>query len=133
MSHLQTAAQRALSIPEILFHVFVEVHQPSNFSRVNKSWRGVALDPLNVSKHYERRYWPFEIVHGLLSEPGWHRGCDISAVLSVSSGKQGEQQLLMQDFPKRMLHRGAFLSQAFLVSFHPGLVDRGGKGCLKVP
>lgn len=69
MSGSETAAQRALAVPELLLHVFLELDNPGNFGRMARLWRQVARDPINLCKHFERRYYPFEILNELLRRP----------------------------------------------------------------
>lgn len=69
MSGDPTAAQHVLSIPELLLLVFLETDNPGAFGRTNRTWRQVARDPVNLTKHFERRYYPFEIMNELLRRP----------------------------------------------------------------
>lgn len=64
-----TPAQRVLYTPELLLEIFLKIDNPGHFGRVNRTFRAVARDALNIAKHFEARYYPFEILHELLMRP----------------------------------------------------------------
>jgi hypothetical protein len=76
MSGDLTAAQRVLSTPELLLEVFLVLDKPGHFGVVNKTFREIARDPVNLIKHFERRYYPFEIMYELLSRPSVYQKVD---------------------------------------------------------
>ena len=69
MSGDLTAAQRVLGTPELLLEVFLDLDNPGSFGRTNRIFRDVARDLTNLVKHFERRYYPFEILNQLLMRP----------------------------------------------------------------
>lgn len=76
MSYGWTAARSVLNTPELLQLVFLELDNPGDFGRVNKTFRAVARDAINIAKHFERRFYPYEIVHELLILPSVYQGME---------------------------------------------------------
>lgn len=76
MSGDLTAAQRVLDTPELLLEIFLDLDNPGSFGRVNRIYRDVARDVTNLVKHFERRYYPFEILNQLLMRPSVYKKAD---------------------------------------------------------
>ena len=66
---LSSAARRALGVPEILGHVFLELDSPWAFTAVSRAFHATAKKPINIRHHFERRYYPSEILFELIRRP----------------------------------------------------------------
>ena len=64
-----SAAHRALGVPEILGHVFLELDSPWAFTAVSRAFHATAKKPVNIRHHFERRYYPAEILFELIRRP----------------------------------------------------------------
>lgn len=73
MPSTKSAVQRVLDVPEILLLIFLELDNPGNFGRVNRRFRETSTDYFNIARHFEQRYYPFEIMSELLMRVSVHK------------------------------------------------------------
>lgn len=118
MSGNLTAARRVLSTPELLLEVFLVLDKPGHFGVVNKTFREIARDPVNLTKHFERRYYPFEIMYELLLRPSVYQKVDNLVQVSFLCEAVYKPLIYLQTF----LSRGAVVSRYFVVTLQSSVV-----------
>ena len=73
MSATKSAMQRVLEMPEMLLPIFLELDVPDQFARVNRLFRETSMNYVNIAKHFEHRFYPFEIMAQFLPRVKLHK------------------------------------------------------------
>ena len=73
MSATKSAMQRVLEMPEMLLPIFLELDVPDQFARVNRLFRETSMNYVNIAKHFEYRFYPFEIMAQFLPRVKLHK------------------------------------------------------------